>query len=147
VVAIEHKMEGLLRGKRLLLPWTICTLLAAVVAAILFEVPKYYRLYTSGVAVTGRIIDLQPENHGSVIYAYQVGGRSYEGGGHAGDIHSHFDDLRVGQEVPVVFDPHKEEVSCLGEPLKHLRSLLMLTAFLASSPTLLLLALKVRQFL
>jgi len=126
--------------------WGILTVLAAASASIVFEVPKYTRLVVSGVGVSGRIVALQPENHGTVIYEYETLGRSDKGASHAVDIGAHFDDLRLEQEVPVFFDPERKEVSCLGEPRKHLRSLLILTAFLASAPTLFVLALKIRKF-
>jgi Protein of unknown function (DUF3592) len=146
VDVVESKIEGYLKGPKAVVLWAIFTVLAAAIAAIVFEVPKHARLLASGVEVRGGIIALQPDNHGSVIYEYETGGYSYKGAGHAGDIGANFDDLRVGQEVPVFFDPERREVSCLGEPSEHLNSLLFLTAFLASSPTLFVVALKVRKF-
>ena len=145
VVIAESKIEEYLKGKRAFRFWLICTVLAAASASVVFEVPKYTRLLVSGHETTGRIADLQPERHGSVIYEYQVVGHSYKGAGHAGDIPAHFDELRVGQEVPVFFNPRSEDVSCLGEPGKHVRSLLMLTLFLATAPTFFLLAIAVRR--
>lgn len=147
MAVVDDKLNEILRGKRLLVVWALSTLLVGVIAGMVFEVPKYYRLARSGVAVHGYITDLQPLNHASVIYRYEVGGRVYEGAGHAGDIHLQFDQLKPGQSVEVFSDSNKEEVSCLGDPSKHLRSMLVLTGFIMCSPTLLLVALEIRRIL
>lgn len=124
----------------------ISTLLAGVFGAVMLKVPKYYRLTRYGVAAEGSITTLEPYNHASVIYMYQVRGRTYTGGGHAGDIYADFDQLGRGQKVPVFYRPDKEGVSCLGDPEKHLYSLLRGSAFIMTFPTLFLFALKIRGF-
>jgi hypothetical protein len=120
-------------------------LVLAAVGALVLEVPNYYRLTVRGIAAEGSIIELQPENHGSVLYEYQVDSRSFSGGGHAGDINTNFDELRIGQRVTVFYDAHNAAVSCLGAPQKHLNSLLRGTAFLAAFPTLAIFVFKIRQ--
>src|SRR6266852_3239352 len=54
-------------------------------------------------------------------------------------------ELRAGQRVLVFYDPKKPGICCLGEPSKHLHSLIVLAVFLATSPSLLILALKIRR--
>ncbi len=145
VVAVEQKLEEYLRGKRLVIVWIALTILVGVVSAFTFELPKYLLLTNRGLPTEGLIIELQPLNHGSVIYSYQVEEQPYVGGGHAGDIDSRFDELRAGQRVLVFYDPKKPGICCLGEPSKHLHSLIVLAVFLATSPSLLILALKIRR--
>jgi len=147
VAAAEQKLAEFLRGKRLVIVWIILTIFVGVAGIVTFELPKYLLLTNRGLPTEGLITELQPLNHGSVIYSYNVEGQPYTGGGHAGDIESKFDELRTGQKVLVFYDPKKPHISCLGEPNKHLPSLIVLAAFLATSPSLLIFALKIRQIL
>ncbi len=131
-------------GSKLVVAWLAATLLAGVAGIILLDVPKYYRLTRYGVPAEGSITDLQPRNHRSVIYQYQTERSAYNGGGHAGDIEADFDQLRLGQKVTVFYDPDKQEVSCLGDPSRHLRSNLTGVALITTCPTLYLLVVKIR---
>ena len=134
-----------LKRKYLIVLWIVSTLFAAVAGAIVLEIPRYYHLTRRGVPAEALIVALQPDKHGSVIYSYQTNGHTYQGGGHAGDIGAHFEDLGVGEKVSIFFDPRAENVSCLGEPGKHLSSLLRGNAFIAFFPTLFFLVLKIRR--
>jgi hypothetical protein len=143
-------LSDILLGKKITLQqgvavWLISTILGAVAGAIILGVPKYYLLSTRGVSSQGQITALEPNNHGTVIYAYTVGEASYQGMGHAGDINAHFDDLRAGQQVTIFYSPGKPQESCLGSPDKHLNSLLRGNLFIAGFPTFFLLGLALRR--
>jgi hypothetical protein len=126
----------------------IATLFAAALGAAILEVPKYYFLTTLGISTEGSIIALEADKHGSVVYGYKTTSRdSYEGSGLAGDINARFDDLQLAQKVRVYYDPWAEGVSCLGEPGKHLSTMLRGNAFIASFPSLFLLVMKIRRSL
>ncbi len=145
--AVEVKLEEFLRGRRLVAVLVASTVLVGAIATVVFEIPKYVQLINRGILTEGSITELQTLNHGSVIYQYQVGEHTFGGGGHAGDIYKKFDELRLGQKVAVFHDPENPEVSSLGEPEKHLKSLLVLAVFLTISPSLCVIGLTMRRIL
>jgi hypothetical protein len=79
-----------------------------------------------------------------VVYLYDLDGQTYTGIGHSGDIYANFDELRLDQKVEVFYDLGDEASSCLGDPAKHLDSLLRGTAFISTIPTLVIVGLKLR---
>ena len=111
----------------------------------MLEVPKYYALNNRGLTTEGEIVELQPTNHRSVVYRYQAGGENLTGSGRAGDIYREFDDLRIGQKVPVIYDPPEVSVSCLGDPRRQLNSRLRGTVFLSVMPSLAIVILLIRR--
>jgi hypothetical protein len=131
----EMKLDQVIR-QNLLLAWLFSTCVFAISGALILGVPKYYRLTVRGVATEGKIIELQPTNHQSVIYSYPVDSTVLSGGGHAGDVDSQFNQLRLGQRVLVFYDPYDVSASCLGDPNKHLKSLILGTVFIGLAPSL-----------
>jgi uncharacterized protein DUF3592 len=132
-------------SKSLLIFWLLSTLCAIALGVFMLEVPKYYAFETRGLKTEGRIIELQPQNHRAVVYRYQVDGRGFTGSGRAGDVYREFDELRVGQEIPVIYDPDDVSISCMGDPQRQLSSRLRGTAFLSAMPSLAMIILMIRK--
>lgn len=86
---------------------------------------RYYILSERGVAVSGTIIDKQPQNHRFVRYSYSVAGRSFERFGRVGDGNSDFDSLKVGDEINVFVDPKDPETAVVGSPKSWFRNELL----------------------
>jgi hypothetical protein len=142
---LERKLDQWLTGKNLLLVWSISSIMAAALGLAVLEIPKFYVLTVKGIETNGEIVALQPENHASVIYQYDVGGQEFIGGGHAADMTSNFDQLHLGQSVVAFYNPSDPSVSCLGAPGKHLNSLVRGAIFIAAFPTIAIIVLKLRR--
>jgi len=76
----------------------------------------YYRLLQYGIATFGKVTAKEPDNHATVRYSFDVDSKTYFGGGSAGFGTSSFDELKVGDDVLVVYMPNNPSVSCLGHP-------------------------------
>lgn len=79
-------------------------------------VPGLYRIANEGVPVEGRVIEKQPENRNNVKYAYEVGGRAYDGTGGPGD---RFEAMQPGDSIAVYYDPKDPGFSLLGTSSFH----------------------------
>ncbi|HEY5838767.1 MAG TPA: DUF3592 domain-containing protein [Pyrinomonadaceae bacterium] len=145
VVDASHKLLSVLRGKRLIVAWLLSTVVVGVAAGSFFELPKFYRLSRYGLATTGVVADLQPLNHRSVNYRYTANARTHRGGGHAGDIDRNFEEVRLDEGVLIFYDPENPGVSCMGQPSRHLRKMLLLTAIVTSTPSFFFLALAFKR--
>jgi hypothetical protein len=84
---------------------------------------KFYVLSERGVSAQGQITRTEPENHGAIHYSFSVRQQTYSGIGGAGDMHRKFDEVTVGDAVPVVYEPADPETSCLGDADKQFTSL------------------------
>jgi hypothetical protein len=100
-----------------------------------------YALAGRGDPVRGTVTAVKPQNHGSFMYTYEVGGRNFTGGGSPGDGNPDLDHLRVDQSVIVYYLPDEPSVSCPGIPKLVLRDeIRSAIIFLAGGPFFLLLA-------
>lgn len=120
--------------KKLLLLGTVWLALAAVFALIgsrLFRTP-YDRLVIHGRRTEGWVTLKEPDNHQNVHYTFIVNSQTYTGIGHGrqGGLPD-FEQVQVGQKVPVVYDPADPNVSSMGDPGKLLRSGNFLTIAIA----------------
>jgi Protein of unknown function (DUF3592) len=106
-----------------LITWSILAISALFAAALVLRWPTYHGLSTRGTATRARVIEKQPENHRFVRYSYVVGDRTYDGLGNAGDGNPEFDEIHVGDEVNVYYDPQNPETSFLGNPNHQLQSI------------------------
>ena len=61
-------------------------ILASVLAVSLghFNIPRYWRMLHDGRATHAMVVRTACDNHGSVFYRFEVGGREYTGVGNAG---------------------------------------------------------------
>lgn len=83
---------------------------------------RFYRLRHNGVRTFGVVTELQPYNHQSVYYEFQVAGRSYSRVGWAGFGNPEFDRLAAGKSLIVYYLPADPYVSCSGIPDKLMKN-------------------------
>jgi hypothetical protein len=89
--------------------WLGAVILVATGLSQITNLVKFYRLARDGVATSGTITAIEPQNHSTVRYAYSVDGKSYAGEGQLGFLHT----LR---EATVFYLPDRPYISCLGSP-------------------------------
>jgi len=94
-----------------------------LVAALAIAIPlsqinlvQFYRLRKNGIRTSGVVMELQPNNHQSVYYSFEVAGKSYSNIGRAGFGNPEFCCLTVGQNLIVYYLPSDPWVSCSGVP-------------------------------
>jgi hypothetical protein len=97
-----------------LLIWFISTFVFGMIGVIALDWQKWNGLDKYGVATTANVIGKEPENHNFIRYSYVVNGSHYSGLGSAGGENPDFDELHVGDQVKVVYDPRQPEESILG---------------------------------
>ena len=69
-----------------------------------------------GIQSRGKVVAKQPQEHRTVIYSYRVSDVDWTGVGRAGRGNPEFDELVVGQDVAVYYDPQNPADSILGDP-------------------------------
>jgi hypothetical protein len=85
------------------------------------NMPRYRRL-AHGERGNGVVRELEPGNHQTVRYEYEVGGRTYSGSGQAGFGNPEFTALFLGQRVIVYYDPGNPGESCIGLPAELIKN-------------------------
>ena len=83
---------------------------------------EYRHLAQVGIKAVGRVTAKEPENHNFVRYTFQVNGKSYDGIGSAGGENPEFEELRIGTNVNIYYDPENPDFSFLGNPHKQAAS-------------------------
>lgn len=91
--------------------------LAGIVGRRAFD---YYRLRKGGVLAEGTALGRKP--HDQIEYSFTVDGRAYSNVGIPGMGAPRFEEIAVGQRLPVYYLPKSPEVSCLGDPGELLRN-------------------------
>lgn len=81
---------------------------------------NYYRLRNRGVLAEGVALGRKP--HDQIEYSFMVEGRVYTNVGIPGMGAPRFEEIAVGQRLPVYYLPQSPEVSCLGDPGKLLHN-------------------------
>jgi hypothetical protein len=74
----------------------------------------------SGQGVYGHVIAKEPENHQTVRYAYEVGETEYKGSGSGGDGNPDFEDLSIGDQIVIYYDPVSPYRSTMSNPWNEL---------------------------
>ena len=115
--------------------WVFLTIGCAIGGAGVLNLRKFYELSERGVPVQGQITSTEPENHGAIHYSYSVKQQRYSGIGGAEDMRRKFDEVTVGDTVPVVYNPADPESSCLGDADKQFTSLTHGFFFISLFPT------------
>ena len=115
--------------------WVFLTIACAIGGAAILNLRKFYVLSERGVSAQGQITRTEPENHGAIHYSFAVMQQTYSGIGSAGNMHRKFDEVTVGDTVPVVYDPADPESSCLGDANKQLTSLTHGVVFISLFPS------------
>lgn len=79
---------------------------------------RFYQLEREGVRTSAVVTNLQPDNHQSVYYSFEVAGKTYSGAGWAGFGNPEFRSLTVGQNLIVYYLRADPRISCAGIPEK-----------------------------
>ena len=66
---------------------------------------QFYRLKQNGIRTSGVVTQLQPSNHQSVNYSFELAGKTYSNIGRAGFGNPEFCCLTVGQNLIVYYLP------------------------------------------
>jgi uncharacterized protein DUF3592 len=103
--------------------WVLLTIAALVFGILSLRWPTYYGLAVEGVATRARVTAKEPENHRFVRYSYIVDGIFHDGLGNAGFGNPAFEQISIGDEVIVYYDPRNPEVSFLGDAKHQLNSI------------------------
>lgn len=103
--------------------WLLLTIGALIFGILVLRWPTYYSLAVEGIATRGRVTAKEPENHRFVRYSYVVGGIGHDGLGSAGFGNPEFDQIRIGDNVTVYYDPQSPQTSFLGDPKHQLQSI------------------------
>jgi Protein of unknown function (DUF3592) len=99
----------------------LMVLLYVVVACALavvvgrFNVPRYWRMLNNGLATRATVTRTVCDNHGSVFYRFEAGGREYTGVGNAGFGTPECGYLKPGDQIVVYYLPWDPNVSLPGE--------------------------------
>src|SRR5919199_4250187 len=75
-----------------------------------------------GTAVNATVLAIEPENHNTLLYSYEVGGKTYWGRGQIEDANVSSRILHVGDRLQILYDPQNPERSVLGDPARQLAS-------------------------
>jgi hypothetical protein len=115
--------------------WFVGTLLAFGISVTNLKMLELYRLMTNGVGTTGSVTEKIRENHQRIRYSFQVDGKTYAWGGFSGDIGKQFDQISLGDQVPITYETGNPENSSLGDPRTTFYPNLRLTIFISLFPT------------
>ena len=100
---------------RYLLIWL--ALAAAITVGIgSLNLPTYHLMTVRGVKGQATVIELLPDVHGTVLYAYQVGRRTFQGQMQPWKPNPELQQLHIGQPLVIYYDPEHPEDSVLGDP-------------------------------
>ena len=91
--------------------------LAGIVGGRAFD---YYRLRNGGVLAEGVALGRKP--HDQIEYSFTFEGRVYTKVGIPGMGAPRFEEIVVGQKLPIYYLPKSPEISCLGDPGKLFRN-------------------------
>lgn len=98
--------------------WLGCGVIAAVAIGLLDHSNQadLHRLDRYGVVVQARVTGTRPRDHNTVVYSYEVGGRTYADGSFAHPPNPEARELSVGDRIHVVYDARDPSVSCACNP-------------------------------
>lgn len=114
-----------------ILVWLALTVICSAVGFVALDWLKWHNLAEHGVEVEGRVVAKEPQNHRFIRYSYAVGGDTYSGAGSAGRGNPEFEQLSVGDQVKVFYDPDNPKESILGDPQEQATSITRGVLFLA----------------
>jgi len=110
---MQHRLaQSFLKGFGL---WLLGALAIAIPISQI-NLVRFYRLKQNGIRTSGVVTQLQPSNHQSVYYSFEVAGKTYSNIGRAGFGNPEFCCLTVGQNLIVYYLPADPWISCSGIP-------------------------------
>lgn len=102
--------------------WLILSIIGFGVGSLVFNQNSLQQFTDKGIPIYGKVIATEPENHQLIQYEYVIAGNQYTGAGNAGRGNPNFDQIQIGQQVVVFYDPKSPENSILGYPQLYSRS-------------------------
>jgi len=100
----------------LLLTWILFGGLGYIIGYLSLGQERVQYLANHGATTIGRVDAKQPNNHQAIVYSYEVDNIRYTGVGRGGIGNFAFDDVAIGQNVTLVYDPKSPSDSYLGDP-------------------------------
>ncbi len=100
----------------LFLTWILFGGLGYIVGYLSLGQERVQYLANHGATTIGRVDAKQPNNHQAIVYSYEVDNIRYTGIGRGGIGNFAFDDIGIGQDVTLVYDPKSPSDSYLGDP-------------------------------
>jgi hypothetical protein len=113
------------------LVWLALTIVFAVIGAIVMDWRKWHELAKYSIETNGYVMRKEPDNHRIIQYSYAVDQQTYSGLGNASGDTPEFDQLNIGDEVRVFYNPDNPKLSILGNPESQARSIERGVFFLA----------------
>ena len=77
---------------------------------------EYYRLRRQGIPTEGRAVAQAP--HYQITYSFEVNGAAYQGVGMTGFGTAPFEQIRIGDKLPVYYLSKDPKINCLRSPDK-----------------------------
>lgn len=96
--------------------WAVFAAIGNIIGYISLGQEKAEYLANHGASAVGRIEAKMPEQHRSVVYSYNADNVRYTGIGSATWSGRDYDQLAVGNDVAIVYDPDFPSTSFLGDP-------------------------------
>lgn len=112
----------------------LATFMAIVVGAFLSDLPENYRLNQYGIETRGTVVSKDEKNHRYIEVKFKANYQDFTAGGRAEHFGKTFFTVKLGEEVPVFYNPEFAEESCLGNPNQHFNSSLVATCFVTTFP-------------
>jgi hypothetical protein len=101
--------------KRFVLLWLAGASLIAIGVGS-FNIPLLYALVHRGIPTCGTILTIEPRNHNSVHFSYEVNGKTYYGVQQGGVSGNGADFSPYCRDNVVYYLPENPERSCIGYP-------------------------------
>ena len=83
---------------------------------------SYRRLAARGVSAQAKVVELLPNNHNTVRYEYRVAGRTFQGRMQSWQPNPPREQLRIGQQLVIYYNPDQPGESVLGDPTPILKN-------------------------
>ncbi|HLJ86042.1 MAG TPA: hypothetical protein VKZ53_04415 [Candidatus Angelobacter sp.] len=98
--------------------WFLLWLFLAALIAAIGGGPSlnYWRLSRNGIPIQGIALARRP--HWQIKYSFEINGHKYEGTGRTGIGAPFFNQISIGDIVPVYYLPAAPDINCLGDPKK-----------------------------
>jgi len=108
----------------LVIAYFVSAFVLAAMAGAFNDWKKSYLLTKEGHTTSGWITAKEPANHQALRYQYNVENQTYRGVQVRGQVKPgvRFEDIRIGEQVQVVFVPAQPNISCACDPAAVLRS-------------------------
>lgn len=113
------------------LVWLVLAGTFATLGIFTLDWPQYHQMAQRGVETTGLVTGKEPENHRFIRYSFRVNGEVHSGFGSAGGDNPEFENLKIGDQVKVFYDPSNPNRSFLGNPKTQAGSITLGVLFLS----------------